>query len=308
MPAVASVPLRTSLSEPIHTELSLDWTIALAGGDGSRIQDYITRRFGVPIPKQYCRVIDQRSVLEHTLDRLNLLTPASRTMTVIGADHRRWAIPQLVGRSDHVFCQPQWRDTAVAVYVTVAMIMRWHPNAIVTIAPTDHYIVPASRYLDAIVAARQATSKLRSTVVLIGVATTEPEPDVRHVVLGSTLSEEIGVHQVAAFVNDPTALGAVWRTAVVCGSVSALWELGRATEPRLLEILDSLIPLVGTEDEADAIDYIYRTRLPVSFSRDVYERATARVAALPIPGVEWSDLTNPDRVERVMELAALPGR
>jgi hypothetical protein len=31
---------------------------------------------------------------------------------------------------------------------------------------------------------------------------------------------------------------------VTCGTVEALWELGRATEPQLLDILDSLVPLV----------------------------------------------------------------
>jgi len=67
------------------------------------------------------------------------------------------------------------------------------------------------------------------------------------------------------------ARGALWNTMVTCASVDALWELGRATEPQLLDILDSLVPLVGTPDEEEAIEHIYRAFLPVSFSRDMLE-------------------------------------
>src|SRR5438874_13770893 len=38
---------------------------------------------------------------------------------------------------------------------------------------------------------------------------------------------------------------------VTCGTVDALWELGRASEPRLIDILESFVPLVGTPDEDD---------------------------------------------------------
>jgi hypothetical protein len=66
--------------------------------------------------------------------------------------------------------------------------------------------------------------------------------------------------------------------------------------------MDSLVPLVGTEDEDDAIDYIYRAYLPVNFSRDVLERAPERLAALALDGVEWSDWGRPERIETVLAL------
>ena len=82
----------------------------------------------------------------------------------------------------------------------------------------------------------------------------------------------------------------------------ALWELGRAAEPRLLDILDSFRPLVGTPDEHDAIDYIYRAYLPVSFSRDMVERAPGKLAATELEDVEWSDWGRAERVETVLAL------
>ena len=87
---------------------------------------------------------------------------------------------------------------------------------------------------------------------------------------------------------------------VACGTVDALWNLGRATEPQLLDILDSFVPLVGTRDETDAIEYVYGAILPVSLSSDVFERGADRLSALEIDGVEWSDWGRPERIESVL--------
>jgi hypothetical protein len=87
---------------------------------------------------------------------------------------------------------------------------------------------------------------------------------------------------------------------VACGTVDALWQLGRQTEPQLIDILDSFVPLVGTRDETDAIEYIYRAILPVSLSRDVFERAPERLIAHQLDGVDWSDWGRPERIESVL--------
>src|SRR5262245_66472700 len=115
--------MRTSVRAPVENDAhNIEWTLALAGGDGVRLADYVERRFGQRIPKQYCRLLGRRSMLEHTLDRLNQLTPASRTLTVIGTHHADHATSQLEGRCDHVFRQPSSRDTGLALYVALAMI------------------------------------------------------------------------------------------------------------------------------------------------------------------------------------------
>jgi mannose-1-phosphate guanylyltransferase len=303
--------LRTSAHEPSDNESSsIDWTLALAGGEGVRLSDYVQRRFGRRIPKQYCCLLGKRSMLEHTIERLNKLTPPSRTLTVIGTSHGDFAYPQLAGKSDHVFRQPGSRDTGLALYVALAMIKRWHPNAIVTITPTDHYVAPAAKYVEQVRAARGVAAQLRDTVVILGVRPSEPDPELGYLTLGEPLTQIPRVRRLVGFIEKPTVTrageladaGALWNTMVACGTVEALWALGRATEPQLLDILDSLVPLIGTRDESDAIEYIYRAFLPVSFSRDMLERAPDRLAALELEGVEWSDWGQPERIETVLAL------
>lgn len=301
--------LRTSTS-PVVDDASpaLDWTLALAGGEGVRLADYVQRRFGRRIPKQYCCMLGSRSMLEHTLERLNQLTPPSRTLTVIGTAHAGFAAPQLAGRCDHVLRQPAARDTGVALYVALAMIKRWHPNAVVTITPTDHYVAPAPRFVEQLRRARCAAAQLRDAVVVLGVPPGDADPDLGYLTIGDKLTQIPLLRRVAGFVEKPSparaeqliAEGALWNTMVACGTVDALWELGRATEPQLIDILDSFVPLVGTRDETDAIEYIYRAILPVSLSSDVFDRGADRLTALELDGVAWSDWGRPERIESVL--------
>jgi mannose-1-phosphate guanylyltransferase len=316
---VDPAPFRTSAHEPTRDEAStdvdnesrpVDWAIALAGGEGVRLTEYVERRFGRRIPKQYCCLLGKRSMLQHTLDRLNQLTPPSRTLTVIGTHHADHAFPQVQGRSSHVFRQPASRDTGLALYVALAMIKRWNPHALVTITPTDHYVAPAASYVEQLRAARGVAARLRDHVIVLGVRPAEPDPELGYLALGEQVTEIPAVRRLTGFVEKPSAAaaaqlreaGALWNTMVTCGSIDALWELGRATEPRLLDILDSLVPLVGTPDEDDALEYIYRAYLPVSFSRDMLERAPERLCAMELEGVEWSDWGRPERIENVIAL------
>lgn len=313
--------LRSSLTTPVESDAAhLDWTLALAGGDGVRLADYVERRFGRRIPKQYCCLLGNRSMLQHTLDRMNKLTPPSRTLTVIGTYHGEIAVPQLMGRCDHVFRQPASRDTGLALYVAIAMIKRWTPNAIITITPTDHYVAPSAKYVEQVRAARGVAARMRDTIVILGATPTEPDPDLGYLSLGGPLADVPSVKSVQGFVEKPSVAlaselskqGALWNTMVTCGTVDALWELGRATEARLIDILESFVPLVGTPDEDDAIEYIYRALLPVNFSRDILERAPKRLAAMEMEGVEWSDWGRPERIETVLALrrsrALVPAR
>ncbi len=303
--------LRASTIEPRDDDSpNLDWTLALAGGEAMRLTEYVQRRFGRRIPKQYCCLLGNRSMLQHTLERLNKLTPSERTMTVIGTHHGDFAIPQLAGHSDHVFTQPSARDTGLALYIALAMIKRWNPNALVTITPTDHYVAPSAKYVDQVRAAQGVARQIRDKVVILGVRPTEPDPELGYLSLGAQITEVPQVRQLVAFIEKPAVSicqelrgqGALWNTMVTCGTVDALWELGRASEPQLVDILDSLVPLIGTADETDAIQYIYRAYLPVSFSRDMLERTPDRLYAMELEGVEWSDWGKPERIETVLAL------
>jgi len=287
-----------------------DWILALAGGEGTRLQDYVRRRFGWQLPKQYCPLLGSRSTLQHTLVRLNHLTPASRTLTVIGPTHAPYAMPQLASVSDHVFRQPASRGTGLALYVALAMIRRWSPDAVVTITPTDHYVEPNARYLQRLQLARRIAALKRDIIVILGVQPREADPGLGYLCLGPRLIDAPEARRLTVFVEKPSVVraqelivaGALWNTMVMCGTVDALWSLARTTRSHLLDVLDCLVPLIDTPDESDAIDYIYRAQPAINFSTDVLEPEQQRVVAIELDGIDWSDCGRPEHVETVLAL------
>lgn len=71
------------------------WSLVLAGGDGVRLQALTRALTGAPMPKQYCRLLGGRSLLEATLARIAPFTPPERTLAVVNRDHLDFASEQL---------------------------------------------------------------------------------------------------------------------------------------------------------------------------------------------------------------------
>ena len=71
------------------------WGIVLAGGDGTRVRDFLAQLCGGSGIKQFCAVIGRRSMLEHTLARVERLIPRDRTLVIVSQDHREEAAQQI---------------------------------------------------------------------------------------------------------------------------------------------------------------------------------------------------------------------
>src|SRR5215813_9237238 len=117
------------------------WALVLAGGDGARLQSLTRSIAGAPIPKQYCRILGPRSMLETTLSRIAPLVSAERTVTIINHDHLAIARPQL-RRLDarNVLVQPRNLDTGPGVLLSILELARRDPDATVAMFPSDHYV------------------------------------------------------------------------------------------------------------------------------------------------------------------------
>ena len=67
---------------------------------------------------------------------------------------------------------------------------------------------------------------------------------------------------------------------LVCvGTVRALWDLGRAAAPGLIDLMEGLVPLVDTDDEDAAIAAIYSLAPYVDFNQ-ILERVPGRLLKL----------------------------
>jgi CTP:molybdopterin cytidylyltransferase MocA len=71
------------------------WGIVLAAGEGTRVRAFLAQLCGGCGIKQSCAIIGRRSMLEHTLARVERLIPRERILVVVSTDHREEVSAQL---------------------------------------------------------------------------------------------------------------------------------------------------------------------------------------------------------------------
>lgn len=290
------------------------WSVLLAGGEGTRLRDYVARRFGRAMPKQYCTFTGTRSMLEHTADRARRFSPPSRTVAVVGEHHRPYALPQLEGRADHVLWQPCARDTGPGLMLPLAYIRKWDPDAVFSLFPADHYIAPEGRFAEVVASALRLARLWPAHAIMLGVQPEEPDGDYGYITVGDSAWGADGLRRVTGFVEKPSVAqarelvgrGAMWNTMITCATVSAIWELARETQPEMMELFDSFLPLIDTPEEHEALEVVFERVGNINLSRDMMEQCPERLLAMPLEGVEWSDWGRPERIEET--LAARPQR
>ena len=290
-----------------HSTSDQLWSIILAGGEGTRLSSLVHRWLGRPKPKQYCAFVGTRSMFQHTLDRASRLTPPDRIVTVVARDHRREALAQLDGRgSSTILFQPTNRDTAAGVFLPLTYIRARAPQATVALYPSDHFVYPEDRFLEAVRHAARIAESRPDRVVMLGVAPDRLELDYGWIQPGQSIAGLPGepVQAVHSFLEKPDAAqadaallaGALWNTLVFAANVDLLWTLGWECVPDMMPLFERLSQAIGGPEEGRALDVIYRDMPAKNFSSDLLQRVPEKLAVVELTGVLWSDWGKPERI------------
>ncbi|MCA9470842.1 MAG: NTP transferase domain-containing protein [Nitrospirales bacterium] len=289
------------------------WSIILAGGEGERLRPSIKRWIGYPLPKQYCTFVGTRSMLQHTWDRADRLTPSKQKVTVVARDHWQQSWPQLKQHANgRLLLQPQNRDTGAGIFLALTYVRFWNPQATVAIFPSDHFVYPESRFLEMVRRALRATEILQDRIILLGSQPMHLELDYGWIEMKEELGWSSGssVRQVKTFLEKPDATrgitamsnGALWNTLVMAVKAETLWKLGWRCFPDLMERFEELGTVIGTPSEGPFLDAIYRAMPSHNFSTGLLQQVPESVGVMELQDVLWSDWERPERISSTLEL------
>ena len=294
-----------------HSSSDELWSIVLAGGEGTRLSALVHRWLGRPTPKQYCSFVGTRSMFQHTLDRAARLTPPARMVTVVARHHRRDALAQLDGRNGStILFQPANRDTAAGVFLPLTYIRARAPQATVVLYPSDHFVYPEDRFLEAVRRAVRIAESQPDRVVMLGVPPDRLELDYGWIQPGQSIANLPGepVQAVDSFLEKPSAAqadaairtGALWNTLVFAANVERLWTLGWQCLPNMMPYFERLSQAIGRPDEGRALYAIYRDMPTKNFSSDLLQCVPEQLAVVELTGVLWSDWGKPERITETL--------
>lgn len=284
------------------------WGLVLAGGEGTRLSAVTAAANGDAIPKQYCSLVDSRTLLRATLDRMCRLVSRRRIVVVVSERHRRhWAGELADWPRENVVAQPENRGTATGLLLPLLTIAGRDPLARVVVTPSDHFIADEIRFLGAVTEGLAALDRPEERILLLGVAPDRPEAGYGWVVprrdtAGSPMPVERFVEKPeAAEARELARRGGVWNSFVLVSRLLSLLELYASREPELLhEMTEVVLPRRPHADRERAMRELFARLAPRDFSRHLLAGAEDRLAVLPVPPCGWTDLGTPERLAQVL--------
>ena len=111
--------------------------VIMAGGYGERLWPLSTPER----PKQFLKLLGNRTMLQQTVDRVLPLVPIERILVVAGSDHVALVREQLPDLPrDSVITEPERRGTGPCVGLSALVVEQMDPEAVVLVLPADHLV------------------------------------------------------------------------------------------------------------------------------------------------------------------------
>jgi mannose-1-phosphate guanylyltransferase len=282
-----------------------EWAIVLAAGEGQRLARVTRALYGHDVPKQFAALDGDQTMLQQTMARTARLTPADRTVVVVGAGHQsRLAHEQLAECPDaHLVEQPRNAGTLAGLLLPLAHVLHAAPHAPVVVYPSDHHVHRLAPFVEAVRHALETVKRTPARVVLVGASADRPATDLGWILPGQAIEAGDGARAVECFVEKPPAssaahlyeCGALFNTLVIAMEGAAFWESALAAHPALARAFERYRASIGTAREADVLREAYAALPTLDLSRDFLAKRSG-LGVVELADAGWSDCGTPERL------------
>lgn len=262
--------------------------VVLCGGSGTRLWP-LSRK---SLPKQFVPLINEKSLLQATFERVATLAEDQHVWAVASKDHRFLVrdAAEVAGVTCTSILEPVGRNTAAAM---TAAALNVKPEQLLLFLPADHHVPDVEQFVSTVRDGRAAAEA--GTFVTYGVTPTHPHTGYGYIQIGKS---DVPAKPVKRFVEKPdqeTALTYLaagdyfWNTGLFLVRADYLLESMQQYAPDILEATRQAFD----QRTADG-DFIHLEANAFSSCRSesidyaVLEQHT-NVAMVPFHGV-WSDV------------------
>jgi mannose-1-phosphate guanylyltransferase len=283
------------------------WGIILAGGEGKRLQEFIRKRYGSERPKQYSAIIGKRSMLRHTLDRVEKIIPPKQLHIVVSRKHKKY-LPEVLKEREKkaILFAPENRESAASIFLALSHVHFRDPEAVVAIFPSDHFIGEEERFLGYVELAISFCEAYPDYVVLLGIKPTEPVPDYGWIEPSKHFFHHKGnrFYRVVRFNEKPDAESAqqyfnkgwLWNSLVLAAKCETLVKMYRQHLESIYNAFKKAKSTYGTENEESFIADAFADIPSLSFSKSLLEEIPESLYVLRVEGILWSDWGSKEQV------------
>lgn len=268
------------------------YAILMAGGVGSRFWPVSTQKF----PKQFHDMLGTGdTLLQKTFNRLANLIPEENIFILTNELYNDLVfeqLPQVTKRQ--VVLEPAMRNTAPCILYAALKIEKENPDALMIVAPSDHWIEDETAFSNNVQEAFNFCEK-NDALVTLGIQPSFPNTGYGYIEFDK--SNSLSIKSVNQFREKPdyetakeflTQGNFLWNAGIFMWSVSSVLKAFKNNQPSLYSLFEKGIDVYNTNFEDDFVRDNYGKAENISVDYAIMEKSH-NVFVLPAT-FDWNDL------------------
>jgi mannose-1-phosphate guanylyltransferase len=266
--------------------------LIMAGGIGSRFWPESTAE----TPKQFLDLLGTgKTFIQQTFERLAKLIPENQIYILTNERYReiiREQIPQI--SDQQIIAEPVMRNTAPAILYGVKKIAQINQDAVMLIAPSDHYIANEEKFIENVKTSFDYVSK-NDILMTLGIIPNSPNTGYGYIKYDK--SENNSIKKVLQFTEKPKLKTAqevlaqgnyLWNAGMFVWSAKSILKSFKELLPEMHLTMSRNDEVYNTKIEKDFIKKNFPLLENISIDYGILEKAN-NVYVLPAEFV-WNDL------------------
>ena len=274
------------------------YPVILAGGRGTRFWPLSRKRNA----KQLLALDGKQSMIQQTVARLKPLAAPEQFWIITNNDLRPAIVRQLPQLDSHqILAEPVGRNTAPAIGLAAALMLRHDPKAVLGLFPSDHVIGDENQYRE-ILRTGLGIAASGANIVVLGIRPTRPETGYGYIEGGAPDSKRS--LRVRRFTEKPDAGKAqnfleagnyFWNSGMFLWRAETLMQRLREHLPNTAAILEKIAAAYGSRKFAEVFRKLYPKCENISIDYAVLEPQSSKgegashIYCLPAD-FGWNDL------------------
>ena len=267
------------------------YAVIMAGGVGSRFWPVSTEEY----PKQFHDMLGTgESLIQRTFNRINTLIPAENILIATNERYESLVLKQLPKTSKkQLLLEPEMRNTAPCILYATLKIHALNEDAVMLVAPSDHWIEDETEFLKNIKTSFEVSAK-SNILMTLGVQPNSPNTGYGYIQFQESSSD---IKKVKNFTEKPNLATAkefiasgdyLWNAGIFIWSTKSILSAFKEHLPNMLTVLKGTNAIYNTDLEADFIKNNYEKCEDISIDYGIMERSNS-VHILPVD-FGWNDL------------------